>query len=88
MPGSPFSSLTPDPENRYTTLVWRFLPVAVDRSFALNPGLERTQPIDQKFPPEQFDSEAHPPRRSRALEGLCTRLFALAVSNTGSLPAM
>ena len=38
------------PQNRYTTLVWRFLPVAVEIDVRPEiPGLERTRTTDQKF---------------------------------------
>jgi hypothetical protein len=43
--------LTFDPQSRYTTLVWRFLPVAVEPDARPNiEGLERT--AARKFPPE------------------------------------
>ena len=42
--------LTFGPQNRYTTLVWRFLPVAVEIDVRPEiPGLERTRTTDQKF---------------------------------------
>jgi hypothetical protein len=68
-----WSRLTFSLQNRYTTLVWRFLPVAVEprRSPAIR-GLSASVPRTGSFPPEQFDSGAHPPRRELALEGLCT----------------
>src|SRR5208337_3031420 len=67
--------LTLAPQNRYTTLVWRFLPVAVETDVRPKiKGLERT-PAARKFPPELY-FQAYTGRAGLALEGLCTRLFA------------
>jgi large subunit ribosomal protein L21 len=41
-------------------------------------GLERLEPWTGSFPPEQFDSEAHPPRRKMGAGG-----FMYAVIRTG-----
>jgi len=72
-------------ENRYTTLVWRFLPVAVVPDVRPN-ILGLSVPRYGSFRPSYF-LEARTGQAGPALEGLCTRLFAPAVSSIGSLQA-
>ena len=85
------AKLTFDPQNRYTTLVWRFLPVAAEpdvRPVLLKlVGLERASAV-RKYPPELFSCEMRTGEAGAALEGLCTLLFAPAVSSIGSHQAM
>jgi hypothetical protein len=48
-------SLTFPLENRYTTLVWRFLPVAVEADVRPEvAGLSVSRPRTKSFPPELF----------------------------------
>jgi len=68
--------LTFDPQSRYTTLVWRFLPVAVEPDARPNvEGLERI--VARKFPPELVFLGAHRPSRT------CAGGFMYAVIRTG-----
>ena len=47
--------LTFTPQNRYTNLVWRFLPVAVETDVRPEfPGLSVPRPRTRSFPPELF----------------------------------
>jgi hypothetical protein len=71
-------------QSRYTTLVWRFLPVAVepDVRFAIW-GLERT--AARKFPPELvFGMRERTGRAGAALEDVCTRSFVPVESSIES----
>ena len=69
--------LTLAPQNRYTTLVWRFLPVAAEPDVRpIIQGLERI-PAARKFPPELFSIGAHRPSRT------CAGGIMYAVIRTG-----
>jgi hypothetical protein len=70
-------------ESRYTTLVWRFLPEAVEsnvrREFS---GLN--DPRHGSFRLSYFGLHVRTGRAGAALEGLCTRLFVPVVSSIES----